>query len=83
MDYQICLFGLLFFSSDLLNFGKLKMSRGGNKDESSNGKQVTCLVVGAGNRGFGYAFFAVAFPQQFKVMQTFLCIFSDTNQVLK
>ena len=49
------------------------MFSGDKKDGSADGKQVSCVVVGAGNRGFGYAFYAVAFPREFKVSQICVC----------
>ena len=43
------------------------MSAKATKDLGGDEKQITCLLIGAGNRGFGYAYYAVAFPKEFKV----------------
>ena len=35
------------------------------------GKQVTCVVLGAGQRGQNYASYSLDFPKEFKVFQYF------------
>ncbi|XP_076472344.1 putative oxidoreductase YteT isoform X1 [Babylonia areolata] len=52
---------------DLLKFGKMSTDK---RKEGGEGtaKPVTCVLIGAGNRGFRYAFYAVAFPQDFKIV---------------
>lgn len=44
------------------------MSKNETPPVSVNGRPITCLLIGAGSRGFSYAFYGVAFPQEFKVV---------------
>ncbi|KAK7497914.1 hypothetical protein BaRGS_00010785 [Batillaria attramentaria] len=34
----------------------------------TDGKPVTCMVIGGGNRGYGYSKYAKAFPAEFKIV---------------
>lgn len=36
-------------------------------NEGDSGKQITCLLVGAGSRGHNYSSYAIEFPKEFKV----------------
>ncbi|XP_070207390.1 putative oxidoreductase YteT isoform X2 [Littorina saxatilis] len=54
------------FIRELFKLGKMS---GDKKQGSGDGaKQVTCLLIGAGARGFGYAYYAVCYPEQFKIV---------------
>ncbi|XP_025080794.1 uncharacterized protein LOC112556214 isoform X2 [Pomacea canaliculata] len=37
-------------------------------NEGDSGKQITCLLVGAGSRGHNYSSYAIEFPKEFKVV---------------
>ncbi|KAL8601454.1 hypothetical protein ACOMHN_042458 [Nucella lapillus] len=57
-----------FRFKDLLNKLPKMSSAGKNEGQGETAKPVTCILIGAGSRGFGYAYYGVAFPKEFKIV---------------